>query len=464
MILQVGHNTRIPNVMHRDFWIVGDPSAFLCPPNADTNGTDVCIPAATTAIDCACPAGEDDCPSDSGFLLLTLGGMSAPVVLNQPTIIRLGSRGRVFIQVVDCDGAPADATSLTLDVLCGESVLFCEDFFQPYIFPKEHRIIKVQGKTGLYYIDWGDIQYTPVVVGGPGVFPTGFVGGEVLTITLDIAYQVVFGVGDQTVEQVAAAINAQVGPLVGQPIASVQAGKLLLTGVKKGSNSYITLSGAPAVLATLGLTAGSTAGTEISDETSCMAKLSFVWKYTDVGSNSNETIQVVYVLPLVMLSMLPRFRQLIDKSLKMVSEADKCFLGYTDATLIGYLLGGLEKINAYQPSVFFTPANFPYAMFGEILIESALIVGVMSQTLFAIDTDITSYSDQGQSFVINHQQPLASFLQTIVNNLDRNIPLFKLHFVKSGSVLTQQGPSYRLNTLMEAAPNGSLFRGVFFKA
>jgi hypothetical protein len=72
MILQVGHLTRVPNLMHRDFWIVGDVGAYLCVADADTNGTDVCKPEATTAVDCACPAGEDDCPPGEGFSLFTV--------------------------------------------------------------------------------------------------------------------------------------------------------------------------------------------------------------------------------------------------------------------------------------------------------------------------------------------------------------------------------------------------------
>jgi hypothetical protein len=130
--------------------------------------------------------------------------------------------------------------------------------------------------------------------------------------------------------------------------------------------------------------------------------------------------------------------------------------------LIQYLEGGLQMINKYQPSVFFTFETFPICQFRILLLEAALLVGAMSQTLFAIDTDVPSYNDQGQSFVINHQQPLASYLNDLARRLDQQIPSFKLHFVSGGSVLTQMGPNYRLQTVMTAAPSGSLFRNVFF--
>lgn len=391
--------------------------------------------------------------------------MSAPLVLNAATTIRLGQRARVYIQVVDCDGQPADATTLSLQVIRGGCPIFEEDYFQPYMAPKVHRIVKTPGKSGSYYIDWGDMDYPAVVVGVGAVFPTGFLGGEKLSVIVDgLSYEVTFQAGDQTLAAVVARINAVVGVAIGQPFADAFAGQLRLTTAVKGKVAYIQIVGSIPVLAALGLTAGFTYGTEVGNETDCTSKLIFAWKFSDSTQVVEEILQTVYVLPVSFLGMLQRLRLLIDKSLKLVNNADGCFLGYTDANLVQFLLGGMENINAYQPSIFFSPDNFPYDGFGEVLVEAALIVGVMSQTLFAIDTDITSYNDQGQSFVINHQQPLAAFLNSMTARLDKNIPLFKLHFVRSGSVLTQMGPSYRLNMLLQAAPSGSLFRGVFFRA
>ena len=390
--------------------------------------------------------------------------MSSPVVLNAASMGRTRSRFRVHIQLLDCDGGAVDPETLELEVQNGGCAVYCEDYFQEFIYPKVHRIVKVPGKAGAFYIDWGDACFPAVVNGVGGVFPTGFLGGETLTFMVDNkTFPVTFANTDQSVEDVAAVLNLIVGVGIGQPFAKVVAGQLQLTSPNKGAGASILISGQPAVLNTLGLPAGYTNGSDITGESSWTSKLLFIWKFS-TGSETSEKIQVVYVLPAVFIAMLPRLRLLIDKSLKLVDNKEGCFLGYTDAQLIEYLLGGMEKINSYQPSIFFNPDNYPYSMFGETLIEAALIVGVMSQTLFAIDTDVTSYNDQGQSFVINHQQPLAAFLNTLVNNLDRNIPLFKLHFVRSGTVLTQTGASYRMNALMSAAPSGATFRGIFFKA
>lgn len=134
----------------------------------------------------------------------------------------------------------------------------------------------------------------------------------------------------------------------------------------------------------------------------------------------------------------------------------------SDSQLIAFLQGGLQNINAYQPSLTLSLENFPIE-FKQILIDASLITGVMSQQLYAIDTDIPNYNDQGTSFVITHQQQLAGFLNQITARLDRLIPMMKLQLIQPGTLHIQMGPSFRLQTLMSAAPQGSIFRNVFFK-
>lgn len=387
-----------------------------------------------------------------------------PTVQSAPFVIRVGSRARVMIQVLDCDGNLVDASSLTLTVLRGTCELYSEDFFQTYILPRQHRIIKVPGEFGKYYIDWGDISFVAVVTAVGGVYPTGFVGGEQLSLYLDgTNHLVTFLAGDQTLNDVVNRINAVVGPVVGQPVAFNFGGVLQLKSAKKGLSGVVGPLGTPAVLTQLGLTTGFTYGVAVTNESSCTDALTFVWTASDAlhPSESTEILQAVYIMPVGFLQLLPHLRLIIDKAVKLVNEPEKCFLGYTDGMLVQYMLDGLQRINTYQPSVFFTPDNFPYRGFASILVEAGLICGVESQTLFAIDTDVTSYNDQGQSFVINHQQPLAMFLNNLTSNLDKRIPLFKLHFVNTGSVYTQVGPSFRLQSLLSAAPSGSLFRNVF---
>lgn len=201
-----------------------------------------------------------------------------------------------------------------------------------------------------------------------------------------------------------------------------------------------------------------------STETSTTALLTFLWQATAPGLAQESVVQNVAIVSTCTLSYLSPFRDLIDKCRKAVNSDTGCFLGYTDAQLIQYLEQGLSIINAYQPyPTFQSIDNFP-RMFQYVLLESSLMAGVMSQQLFAIDTDIPSYSDNGNSFVIAHAPQLATVFNQITQRLDKTIPLMKLHLVRSGNLHVQAGPNYRLSQLLSAAPNGALFRNVFFKA
>ena len=163
-----------------------------------------------------------------------------------------------------------------------------------------------------------------------------------------------------------------------------------------------------------------------------------------------------------------KLRLEIDKAIKFVHSSgdpdEGCYLGYTDGQLVQYLENGIQVINAYQPSGCFTFESFPYNAFCWILIEAALMTGVMSQQLFAVDTDVPSWSDQGNAFVIQHQPQLAAFLNFVTQRLDKMIPMMKLNFVSSGSLHIEAGANFRLTTLINAAPSGSLFRNTFFRA
>ena len=107
-------------------------------------------------------------------------------------------------------------------------------------------------------------------------------------------------------------------------------------------------------------------------------------------------------------------------------------------------------------------ARFPYDTFRHVVNEAAMVAAIMSQQMFAIDTDLPNYSDQGITFVISHQPQLAAYLNMLTARLDREIQAMKLQFVSTGSIHMVQGPNYRLATLMSAAPVGSLFRNVYF--
>ena len=198
-------------------------------------------------------------------------------------------------------------------------------------------------------------------------------------------------------------------------------------------------------------------------ETDSQTTWVFDWRTTlAFGGQQTHAIQNVKIITVREAHFLPDLRLLIDKSRKTVTPNQKCYLGYTDSMLIAFLEGGLQNINAYQPSLTFTIEDYPLE-YRQVLIDAALITGVMSQQLYSIDTDIPNYSDQGTSFVITHQQQLAGFLNQITARLDRLIPMMKLQLIQPGSLHIQMGPSFRLQTLMSAAPSGSIFRNVFFR-
>lgn len=200
-----------------------------------------------------------------------------------------------------------------------------------------------------------------------------------------------------------------------------------------------------------------------SRETDGLEDILFDWRVqVSASSQIVYSIQKMSIVSHRAMSFIPELRLLIDKSRKVTAPDSDCYLGYTDSQLVSFLYGGLQNINAYQPSLNFTMENYPLA-YKQILIDASLITGVMSQQLYAIDTDIPNYSDQGTSFVITHQQQLAGFLNQITARLDRLIPMMKLQLIQPGSLHVQMGPSFRLQTLMSAAPQGSIFRGIFFK-
>lgn len=185
------------------------------------------------------------------------------------------------------------------------------------------------------------------------------------------------------------------------------------------------------------------------------------------GIDASEELVVsqnVKVISHQMRFMLQKLRLQIDKASKLVSNEDPddpCFLGYTEGQLITYLEGGIQAINAYQPSGVFTFDNYPYNDFSWTLVEASLLVGVMSQQLFAVDTDVPNWSDQGNTFVIQHQPQLVQYLNWLAQRLDKMIPMMKLNFVTSGSLHIEAGPNFRLTQLLQAAPHGSLFRNTF---
>ena len=183
------------------------------------------------------------------------------------------------------------------------------------------------------------------------------------------------------------------------------------------------------------------------------------------ASGESQVCVSTKVVTHMMCSLINKFRLMIDKTMKIINNdpSDPCYLGYTNGQLCTYLISGLQIINSYQPYGTFSLENFPYGGYDFILLETSLIAGIMSQSMFAIDTDIPQWNDQGNAFVITHYTQLAQYLNWLSQRLDKLIPAFKLHFVQSGSLHIETGPNYRLAQLINAAPSGSLFRNFYAK-
>lgn len=197
-------------------------------------------------------------------------------------------------------------------------------------------------------------------------------------------------------------------------------------------------------------------------ETRTARDLLIVW-HIEVGPDAENIVQGVKVVTPYVVWMIGELRRQIDKMVKLVNDdpENPCYLGYTNKNLVEYLEGGLSSWNMYEPyPTFCTLDEFP-RLYKQGLIEAAMIVGVQSQELFAIDADIPNYSAQGAAFVIQHQPQLAQFATRLAQKLDKQIPIAKLKFVRSGALHTEIAPNARLQTLINMAPNGALFRNMF---
>lgn len=200
----------------------------------------------------------------------------------------------------------------------------------------------------------------------------------------------------------------------------------------------------------------------VNPETGCLGELIAVWT-ADIGGAGDTVVQKIWIVSTYAVALIADLRLQIDKSVKAVSDDPDapCFLGYTDAMLMQFLLNGLSIWNLYEPyPTFISLEQFP-SIYRQGLIESALYVGLASQELFAVDTDVPNYSAQGAAFVIQHQPQLGAIITRIAQRLDKLIPIAKLKLVRSGTAHVQSGANYRLTQMIQMAPAGALFRNMF---
>jgi hypothetical protein len=133
--------------------------------------------------------------------------------------------------------------------------------------------------------------------------------------------------------------------------------------------------------------------TPSNPETGIGGEMLLIWNVAVDNVPISAQVQKIWIVSAYALSLSSDLREVIDKAAKDVDTdpANPCFLGYTEAQLFTYLFNGLSIWNMYEPfPTFVTLDNFPQ-MYRYGLIEAALYVGLTSQELFAVDTDIPNY-------------------------------------------------------------------------
>ncbi len=204
-----------------------------------------------------------------------------------------------------------------------------------------------------------------------------------------------------------------------------------------------------------GLTYG-TVSTETGDVETQLAN----WHLRE--NTESEDVYATQVLEVVSprtLSILPKLRFMVDKTVKPCFPEEYCFLGFTDAQLIAGLQMGLHMMNEYQPYPCWTNIDaYDINRFGTVLIRSAMFQLVTSQAIFAIDTDIPSYNDQGHSFVVQHFPQLMQVANTLKTELDRSIPDVKRHHVSNGSLGAEIAMNATAYLMFQSMPGGSIYR------
>lgn len=202
-------------------------------------------------------------------------------------------------------------------------------------------------------------------------------------------------------------------------------------------------------------------GTE-EDETNRSGTMLFNWTARETTTSPCcYRTQVFEIVPLWVLSILPRFRLMLDKSFKRINPEQMCQLGWSDAQLVMLLRSGLERISEAQPyPTFLTFESFPFQHGTELLMSAGLASALESQYLYAIDSDLI-YNDAGHSFTQGHAAPLKSMYDSLMGTLGPRIREFKLHYVSAGNVGLQFSFNQAYYAMLSSASPGALFRNSY---
>ena len=186
---------------------------------------------------------------------------------------------------------------------------------------------------------------------------------------------------------------------------------------------------------------------------------------TLAGEVINQNIYVKSV-PSSLFARAAALRVQVDKARKSVTDeidnmdrtnyepSVQFFFGYDDKHLIFYLERGAQYVNLVPPYTALTPITFPWAQYGSILVDGAVIAALESQGIFAIDTDY-NYSLGGNSLVIDHFGKISSLLGTLLSRFDSNLKMFKQQYRSKGTITFQWMPGgVRAARQLSAMPSG----------
>lgn len=187
-----------------------------------------------------------------------------------------------------------------------------------------------------------------------------------------------------------------------------------------------------------------------------------IWQYRISSDFDYETEwQLIRVIPTSLLELISDMRLIVDKSLKYIDfkTPTPTKLGYSTGMLVKYLEMGLASINYTPPSpTWVCLEQFP-RQYRSLLIKAATYWALTSQYLYAVDTDIPSWSDNGLAYVKQTSPQLFQLLTSLKDDIKTDVTRFKMQFVSIGSVTLQNIFSYRFNAVLQTIPHGSRIRG-----
>lgn len=179
----------------------------------------------------------------------------------------------------------------------------------------------------------------------------------------------------------------------------------------------------------------------------------FIWTWQDTSSSQTlNGFQMVSSVPIQVIMAANYLRNQLDKYQK---ETELAPIGYNDEQLFMAIRGGLDNINRFPTQTSYTLVTYPWSTDKQLLIDAATIVALQSQSIFSIDTDVNSYSMQGNSMSVDHFNKIQSFISHLQSQLDKNMRYFKLSMItrNRGQVLIQRNANFRSQLAFTHSPS-----------